>query len=415
MASPCSVTHLLLCALTWSILYSCTLAGEDGAESELEGCETMDHGVMHGCKYGSMGSSILQGNIVWPHQDMNAPLVMKDFKELYRDNIDADFGYWEHLGRQLSMSDLAMPGLVLHPLSVLFVIKKNVVSILKNGRIQSYAETRVVGTLKNGGIQYYAETRADRMAFILQKVINSEANLTFPDTIFIYNSEDMPPCLRRGPPGGCTAPVFTIYKRWPGGPSQDTEVALPHFGRTFGELFNFPWEQKNEKALLRARLQRSMSAQSTRLKLSEMAAAIPEAEAVLDAGIVENRRRGEIAISKKARKSYVPIQQHTRWRFLLNTEGHVAPENQLKMKQIASTSQRFGYKYLSNHGKAMYTRQALLRYNALFRNMAYFMSKFNPNAGPGGSQTPIASALQKMRQSGSGRRRKKRKQQNNQL
>ena len=54
---------------------------------------------------------------------------------------------------------------------------------------------------------------------------------------------------------GCTAPVFTIYKRWPGGPSKDTEVALPHFGRTFGRLYSYPWERKDKRALLRARLQ----------------------------------------------------------------------------------------------------------------------------------------------------------------
>ena len=56
---------------------------------------------------------------------------------------------------------------------------------------------------------------------------------------------------------GCTAPVFTIYKRWNKGPSKDTEVLMPHFGRTFGELFFFPWEQKSGRALLRARLQAS--------------------------------------------------------------------------------------------------------------------------------------------------------------
>ena len=69
-------------------------------------------------------------------------------------------------------------------------------------------------------------------------------------------------------------------------------------------------------------MQGSMDANATRLQISELAAKDPAAAQVLDAGIVGNRHQ-EVEISSEAQKKFVQLKFHTRWRFLLNTNGHV--------------------------------------------------------------------------------------------
>ena len=53
--------------------------------------------------------------------------------------------------------------------------------------------------------------QVDRMQLVLQAAID-EHRLGFPDTLFLYNAEDLPPCLRRGlNKVGCTGGALSVF------------------------------------------------------------------------------------------------------------------------------------------------------------------------------------------------------------
>ena len=81
-------------------------------------------------------------------------------------------------------------------------------------------------------------------------------NLTYPDTVFIFNAYDTPVCSKV--PNGCPVPVFSMHKRFRLGRAVEADLLLPHFGRVWERIISFPWEMKDPRALLRASMQVSL-------------------------------------------------------------------------------------------------------------------------------------------------------------
>lgn len=50
-------------------------------------------------------------------------------------------------------------------------------------------------------------------------------------------------------------------------------------------------------------------------------------------------------------------------------------DNPAPLQAMAARAQAFVHRYLGHYGKALYTQQALLRYNALFSDMSQFMAQ----------------------------------------
>lgn len=231
------------------------------------------------------------------------------------------------------------------------------------------------------------------------------------------------PSLRRqlGPP--CTVPVFSLIKRWDYDrqTSNEVDVLHPFFNHVYGNLLYYPYEKKTNKALMRAALQLQMGPSSTRLHIIKLQKNDPEGKRLLDAGITNNLKPSyKIQLS-----DYVQIRDHARWRYLLSADGftascrlgkllgtnsvvvkettpwieyyyrslkpgeHFEPftkDNVLQVIQalegdrkrydrVVDSAQRFAYTYLSTHNKAMYVRQALRSYNALFEDMGELMAQ----------------------------------------
>eukprot|EP00798_Chlamydomonas_sp_ICE-L_P025662 gene25663-11328_t len=242
----------------------------------------------------------------------------EDMEPLIRENLDPDFAYWKD--KKLEIMDLVgMRDLMYYEYTGIVVIKNNVMHIFKNKTAFGYAITR--------------------MRHMQEHVMRAvrDNGVVLPDTIFFYNLVDFPPCQQiRG--RDCTAPVFTVYKRWnytTNSNSVDSEISIPHFGRTFGYLYNYPWNLKNPRAMLRARMQVSMGQNSTRLTIAELASTDPKAVDVLDAGIVANRNE-KIKVSGDAQKKFVWLKNHARWKFLINTNGHVCSSRLGQLFQMNS-------------------------------------------------------------------------------
>eukprot|EP00798_Chlamydomonas_sp_ICE-L_P025660 gene25660-11324_t len=290
------------------------------------------------------------------------------------DNIDADFMDWDGKNLSLETDLFSMKKLLYSSKMALVAIKNNVVYIYRNPDAHGYTVDRLKAMQK----------------FVARAVRDN--GTTFPDTIFLSNLVDSPPCLDILEKD-CTAPVFTIYKRWnfsTSSNSVDKEVSIPHFGRSFGYLYNYPWSLKENRALLRARLQRSMKLDSMRVVISEMADKDPEAAAVLDAGIVENRHPGvnisgmrvAVMASKDPETEAVLDAGIVENRHPGINISAMTPEKEPEVRRIASNSQHFGYRYLGHLSKVLYLRKSLLRYNALFPEMQRFMDRIQLSAPP---------------------------------
>jgi hypothetical protein len=94
-----------------------------------------------------------------------------------------------------------------------------------------------------------------------------------PNTILVFNGEDVPICHRLH---GCKSPVFSLFKRKNAHERQrkiqeergeteprsqsieafpDREILIPNFSQRWDSLRFFPWEGKRNVAMLRASLQ----------------------------------------------------------------------------------------------------------------------------------------------------------------
>ncbi|KAG2440781.1 hypothetical protein HXX76_003637 [Chlamydomonas incerta] len=221
----------------------------------------------------------------------------------------------------------------------------------------------------------------------------------------------------------CTVPLFSLIKSWDyaAADSAETDVLLPFFNHVYENLVMYPWDKKYDKALMRAAMQAQMKPNSTRLWIMKLQEADADGKRLLDAGITNNLNK-----KKKVKlANFVTIPDHARWKYLLSADGftascrlgklmgtnsvvlkettewieyyyrslkpgtHFVPftkDNVLQVllelekdpqrcQRVSAAAQQFAYTYLSQHGKAMYVRRALLKYNGLFDDMSNFMSE----------------------------------------
>ncbi|KAG2442031.1 hypothetical protein HYH02_009823 [Chlamydomonas schloesseri] len=221
----------------------------------------------------------------------------------------------------------------------------------------------------------------------------------------------------------CTVPLFSLIKSWDYGAadSAETDVLLPFFNHVYENLYVYPWGKKHDKALMRAAMQAQMKPNSTRLWIMKLQETHPDGQRLLDAGITNNLNK-----KKKVKlANFVTIPDHARWKYLLSADGftascrlgklmgtnsvvlkettewieyyyrslkagtHFVPftkddvlqvlleleKDPQRCQRVSAAAQQFAYTYLSQHGKAMYVRRALLKYNGLFDDISDFMSQ----------------------------------------
>eukprot|EP00198_Chlamydomonas_reinhardtii_P001116 XP_001690451.1 predicted protein [Chlamydomonas reinhardtii] len=236
----------------------------------------------------------------------------------------------------------------------------------------------------------------------------------------------------------CTVPLFSLIKSWDyaAADSAETDVLLPFFNHVYENLVVYPWEKKYDKALMRAAMQAQMKPNSTRLWIMKLQEIDPDGKRLLDAGITNNLNKKKkvklanfVTIPDHARWKYllsadgftascrlgklmgtnsVVLKETTEWieyyyRYAeracrvgprrchrsLQPGTHFVPftkDNVLQVllelekdpqrcQRVSAAAQQFAYTYLSQHGKAMYVRRALLKYNGMFDDMSEFMSE----------------------------------------
>ncbi|EFJ50044.1 hypothetical protein VOLCADRAFT_89007 [Volvox carteri f. nagariensis] len=350
-------------------------------------------------------------------------------REIYKDNIDADFVPWRNrtysvrLLHEMISKLRARP----HPGPYLTVI------VVKNGRVYdlpleaNYGKNRVAANRVRG----------------LVECLNNESSSSSspfwgvvpPDTVFLITMRDHPFCPRRG--HSCKVPVFSIIKRWNAttNTSHELDVLLPQFIHVYDSMAFYPWKQKYDKALMRAAIKGRMSANSTREWLTELQRrGHPGAAQMLDTGITQNDQK------KRFKTKLVPeisMHEHARWKYLLATDGttassrlgkllvtnsvvlkedsvwieyyyrslvpnvHYVPFNKDNVLQVlkqlrsdaprchrtAAAAQHFAFTFLSQRSKTLYVRQALRQYNSLIPDMSDFMEVLR--IAPGALERPL--------------------------
>jgi hypothetical protein len=110
---------------------------------------------------------------------------------------------------------------------------------------------------------------------------------------------------------------------------------LQVFNHDFEHLYNFPWDLKNPKAFLRARLQGCMPENNSRLALTATAATHPE---LLDVAMVKvaGSYVDLVNSGKLQLGSFVPIEEHARWRYLISADGCAASVRVAKVLSMNS-------------------------------------------------------------------------------
>eukprot|EP00798_Chlamydomonas_sp_ICE-L_P015949 gene15948-22083_t len=272
-----------------------------------------------------------------------------------------------------------------------------------------------------------------KIRFMVDGLKNStthpEHALTFPDTAFLLNVWDQPRCpspvMGRTP--RCKVPIFSLIKQWDWEKNEglQTDILVPFFNHFYDSIITgVPWESKSNKALMRAAMQNGMPKNCTREWLLELGQT-PDGKRLLDVGITNNLKKG----FKADIANYVNIPDHSRWKYLISADGfsascrygkllqmdsvvlkevsqwieyyyrspvpnkHFIPfekdtimdvlldlekrdqtaEGRKALQAVASQAQQFAYTYLSQHAKAMYMLQAVVRYNTLFSDLNTFV------------------------------------------
>jgi len=328
---------------------------------------------------------------------------------LYRDNLEPDLA--PYIRGQPHLSDLlamlkALVGSTGPKHMTLLVLKDNTVHKLPFTKTQPNLTTK-------------------RVEFIKQGLINATQNgVKLPDTVALLNTWDEPRCGRRTP--RCRVPVFSLIKQWnwASGTGVQTDVLIPFFNHYYQSIINYPWQNKEKKALMRAAIQNGMSANCTRVWLLQLAKT-PDGQRLLDVGLTNNLKTG----FKAELSNYVDIPDHSKWRYLISADGFTAScrfgkllqtnsvvlkeespwieyyyrsvqagkqyvaftkdtvmqvllkleqEPDSRLQEIASNAQAFAYKYLSQHAKALYFCKAMRRYNELVRGVEEFARSLQP-------------------------------------
>ncbi|GFR51836.1 hypothetical protein Agub_g14300, partial [Astrephomene gubernaculifera] len=218
---------------------------------------------------------------------------------------------------------------------------------------------------------------------------------------------------KKGGPG-CPVPLFSLIKSWDysKNTSKEADVLLPFFNHVYGNLVNYPWEKKYDKALMRAALQAQMRPNSTRLWILQLQRSHPQGQRLLDAGITNNlSKRMKVKLA-----NFVTIPDHARYKYLISADGFTAScrlgklmgTNSVVLKEstpwveyyyrslqpgvhfvpftkddvlqvltslesdparchrVSAAAQQFAFTFLGQYSKALYVRQAVQMYNSLF-------------------------------------------------
>jgi hypothetical protein len=93
--------------------------------------------------------------------------------------------------------------------------------------------------------------------------------------------------------GNCSAPIFSFTKPWVHGCSAPPcstydDILHPVMNHPFDTLFDYPWEQKQDKAFMRAGIYAAMAHNCSRVQLYSMAQT-QKGKQWLDVGIYKNR------------------------------------------------------------------------------------------------------------------------------
>ncbi|PNH03508.1 hypothetical protein TSOC_010428 [Tetrabaena socialis] len=245
---------------------------------------------------------------------------------IYRDNLDADLAPW--LGRQYTVRQLY-----------------DLVDELIKGRPQKYLSLVVI---KGGEVMSLPlaakpmKLTINRMRAIVEGLRNgTAAGLAYPDSLYLLNVWDEGRCVAArpvlGPDGrrpankprsarkkgpACAVPLFSLIKSWDHEvkASDETDLLHPCFNHVYGNLVNYPWERKADKALMRAAMQAQMRRNCTRLWIIELQRSHPEGQRLLDAGITNNlNKRHKLELA-----NFVNISDHARWKYLLSADGFTA-------------------------------------------------------------------------------------------
>lgn len=338
----------------------------------------------------------------------------EDMEPVYKENLMEDFK--SHAGVTCNLEGL------LDMLKVATTGKRNPrhlsLLIVQKGTIQVVSIGLKLGKLSAG-----------RTQSLVQGLVNGTHHAThpivYPDTVMFLNTWDEPYCRGRIM---CTVPVFSLIKRWNFERSKSlaSDVLFPFFNHYYGDLIEYPWDLKVNKVLMRAAMQNGMSLNCTRMKILEHAKD-PKYKDWLDVGITNNLKVGlQLPLA-----DYVSIPDHAKWRFLFSADGYTAScrfgkllqtnsvvlkeasqwiefyyrsvkpmehyveftkknvmqvvgnvmsMTQSQLKEIADNGQKFAYKYLSQHSKALYMRKAMETLNLVCPDFPKFASSLKLSA-----------------------------------
>lgn len=254
-----------------------------------------------------------------------------------------------------------------------------------------------------------------RVKFIVEGLTNAtKRGLKLPNTIAALNTWDEPRCIGKESP--CSVPLFSLIKQWDYKNNRSIladDVLVPFFSHFYGDLIDFPWGLKKREALMRAAAQNGMDTNCTRLWLLDLAKT-EEGKRLLDVGITNNLKKG----LKTQIADYVSIPDHSRWRYLLSTDGFTAScrfgkllqinsvvlkeesnwieyyyrsvtpnihyvsfnkdnvvntlidleaSEDSKLRAISDSAREFGYRNLDTFAKALYFSRAMEIYNGLYQ------------------------------------------------
>ncbi|EFJ50159.1 hypothetical protein VOLCADRAFT_103989 [Volvox carteri f. nagariensis] len=334
-----------------------------------------------------------------------------DLEPLLRDNLEPDLRPWRQLGRPLTRLDL---------LNFLHEIDSHWLEYRRN--------FLAVVVIRNNVMRWWAYPNARgwctrRVKFIAEQFHGFVASvgLRFPDVVYVMNAYDKPLCER----GNCSAPLFTFDKRWnasayaaglPG--SAHDDILHPVMNHPFEQLIDYPWDKKIERGFMRVGIYGAMAANCSRVLMYKVAQSRAGQE-VLDVGIYQNRHWKV----KVKTVPPVPMELHTRWKYLINTDGQSASwrlakllamnsavlkyrsdaieyyyrslregENYVsfdhtdvvevikglkgrdaELKTMAARNQAFAFRYLSQLSRTLYAKVSFERYKGLFSDMDEFL------------------------------------------
>ena len=325
-----------------------------------------------------------------------------DLQVLYQDNLIPDFSPYRSKFK-LSVGNLVE---TIEKLSKGRPPKHLTLILIKNNAVRALPVTTTQPSLTT-----------KRVKFIVEGLTNAtRRGLQLPNTIAALNTWDEPRCSgRERGDSPCLVPLFSLIKKWDyqnRRSIQADDVLVPFFSHFYGDLVDFPWDRKEKKALMRAAAQNGMDQNCTRLWLLELAKT-NDGSRLLDVGITNNLKKG----LKTQLADYVSIPDHSRWRYLLSTDGftascrfgkllqvnsvvlkedsdwiefyyrsvkphvHYVPftrdnairvlldleaSDDSKLKAISESAREFGFKNLDTFAKALYFSKAMEIYNSLF-------------------------------------------------